>query len=530
MPITKKFKVYVIFLLIIAITAAYIYFDSFTSEFLVVAILVVLFFLLTLPYISEFLTKLNYRNIIARSKSVKAKIVSVKQYPDSKNTRQIILRLSVYFNDPEKQFLSGYIINKPSSRQQDFATAGRIIDVYFNPQKPDRIIIPEIHEKKKPVENFWVKFREYWGFVFFLPGAVGIFIPVYFLFFNTTKSFEILSYVSGEKETIWEISCSRKSSDDPKGTYYINVIEPGNGKTLKKIKHKNDAIPSDFYIVQNNNKVFVIGAQYDRQPIIDTYDANTFEQLDDIESFILLNPKLKNGIAAAQFFYDSYNYEGFITTLLEITTTDGYKLFYDFQTETFYNSTNDWRASKWVNDSLEIAKNPFAFFLAYDDAYEVRTLYKIESKDPKDYYNIYSSSGQTYSTNYTYLFSDTSLSYKCTNIIPGKYFLNGRIIYHDDSIIAIYHNAKLRKGADWQISGVDKTGKILFAINQSEFPNVEKFIEYYNDNSSTSNFKPTAIRSKDHMVFIFELSYNADGAICVDIKTGKIIWKYEAGK
>lgn len=521
-----------VIILILGAIAAYLSLDGFEELYLFLSVVGILLFLLL-----QFPLRLAFRNfknkkIISSSKNINAKITGISYFPDTYSPTHIVLQLLVNPDNRANQYMTSYVIQKPNTDQKNFVIENKIIYIYADPKTPGKHIIPAITEKAATPQNVRNLLAEK-GWILIPIVSAGF--PVFFflsefLLLSTSDSFATLAYISGKQETVWELSYKRESEEPYKGIYYINIYDPLNDENIKKIKQKKESIPQAFSVIQNNNKVWVISNQLYIKPIIDVYDANTYEQTGDIESFIKTHPFMRNGIASLNFLRVSDNYVFKQTDVLEIITTDGEKMYFDIITEAFINPDEDLGNMLWRHDSLEISTYRYSFFLAHkDDEYEILTLNKAQSTIPSELKYIWELSGSEQNINSYYVFNDTAFHVKYTNITPGKYFLRGQIIYHDSSLVAIYHASKLRKGAPWLISCVDKTGKILFSVDQSQFPNREEFTEYYNSSSSPGNFAPTATRNKDYLVMTFDI-YGANGAICVDIKSGKIIWKHEASK
>jgi hypothetical protein len=91
----------------------------------------------------------------------------------------------------------------------------------------------------------------------------------------------------------------------------------------------------------------------------------------------------------------------------------------------------------------------------------------------------------------------------------------------DASLAIIQHVTAINENADEELSGIDKNGKILFTINQNEYPNIKDMTEYNHVPNYDQKLK--VVRSDNKIIFLF----GKHGALCVVINTGKILWKYE---
>lgn len=503
-------KVLVLLLLLLAAAGSFLLIND-EDLALVMTVFFLVLFLALIIYFAFFESLGNKRakKIIATTKSVSAKILSVRQV----GGKNIILQLLI--KNLNKDYIAGLVIHNPNDDQMHQYKSGKIIVVHANRDNPQEIFIPEpVEQKSEKSDTFWMRAFQ----VIIVCLMVGI--PLYCGLSDVTEEeFHDIAIIWDNKGqgNIWELRFV-----EPK-KIIIDIHDPFTGEKLETIKDKKDIDFNDpwFFICQQQQKVYVIGA--DDAPSIDIYDAVTFEKLSDIIIFEQTNPFLKNGIASISINreYDRINYQ---QRVFEITTNNGDRCYYNVPKNEFYYSEAEFKSHFRKDDSLLMSKKLFSFVLSEvpegvnkyqlnivksDTTKSIDALLELEytwELDEEDFY---------YHKNYDYKY--------CEFVSPSKtnYYLKGDIIYSDSSMAVILYETSLGTNSEKQISGISKSGKTIFILKESDFPNKEEMDE--DEYWPPSNLDFICKKKNDLMVILFD-KY---GALCFDLTNGKMLWKYE---
>jgi outer membrane protein assembly factor BamB len=148
-------------------------------------------------------------------------------------------------------------------------------------------------------------------------------------------------------------------------------------------------------------------------------------------------------------------------------------------------------------------------------------LYSIESDAPKGINDlIYFSNSNKYNPEYFNVPDYKHLILK--PILRNKEFVEGKIIWSDSDIVILQHFSSNVANALMRITAFDASGKQLFTFSQKDFPSIDKMLEDYDTNFSILLIDDVT-RENDRIYIIF----GEYGAVCMDIITGKMTWKYE---
>jgi hypothetical protein len=449
--------------------------------------------------------------IIRQGKRVRARILSVKDY------QRTSIILSLQIEHPEKFYVTSYVITNADSEERDKYKPDQQLNVFVNPDNQYEVYIPETKKVNEPTRSKGGA----WVTVFIVLVSVCSFgIPFIVDFFDySDRVFKDVAFVSGgeDKGNIWEVRFQAPKS------IFIKIYDPLSGEKIKSIKDKKDEeleSYTDFFISQQGQKVYIVGTG--NTPVIDVYDADTYNKIAGIKDFEKTNSLLGNGITTVQkrSSYYSFNKDD----VIDITTNDGNKCFYDIQKDKFFDTENDIREYIEDADYAVVAKQMFTYVLSnIPNSANKHQLYLVAAKSKKVLQTLRGFVGSNsfdvnyFNENKKYYFKDFTLAPLCEE----TYFLEGKFIYFDALLAIIQHVDAINKDAKELISGIEKSGKTLFSIKEADYPNIDDMKE--NSYAPRSNQELKTIRSNDKIVFLFD-KY---GALCVDINTGKIIWKYE---
>lgn len=449
------------------------------------------------------------RKIIASTEKVSAKVLSVKR----SGINNIILQLMI--KNPKKDYVAGFVIHNPIEEQRNQYESGKNIYVYVNPDDPMDIIVPEpIKQKTKGSKSGWQIF--FWIAVM-LP-SVGL--PVFFSIYDDTEDeFHDIAYIWDNKGqgNIWEVRFS-----DP-DEIVMKVYDPIKDEKLETINDEKDNDYNgyaDLFICQQKQKVFIIGKG--DTPTIDIYDAVSFEKLSDIKSFEKTNSILANGIASIS---RNSNYNRLSKQeVIEITTADGKKCFYNIDENVFYYSDKELEDHFKNADYLQMSRQLFSFVLSKVpnsvDKFELNLIQSDKITSIQELLSAANSSNldkEYFNENKDYYYKYC----KFVSISGDKYFLKADKIYSDSTMAVIDYVTSLGDNAEEQICGMDKKGQTVFIVKERDFPNKDDMDE--NNYSPKNNGNLKCKRKDDKMVFLFA-QY---GAICVDLTNGNLLWKFE---
>ncbi len=506
--LSKVSKAFLLILLLLVGIYSFCFIQDQTVSFVVsgISILVIIVFIFYQGVRNKMKHK-HIQQIIQHTQKVNAKILAVK----SDMPKIIILQLMIGL--PGKEYITSLIIDKSEENIGINYKAGQDLPVFIDPENPHNIVIPEANQEKPYKKRFnWFK-------LIFISGLAATFItPICLpflsdIFDHSGRVFKDIAFiqVDDKQENIWEV---RYKSPDK---IFISIYDPLTNKKIKIIKDKKEMemdFSADFFIIQQNQKVFIIATG--TAPVLDIYDAITFEKFSDIKKFEESNIFFNKGISEIQNV--SLNDKFVTDNIFEITTNDGNKCYYDIPDNKFYHT----ESHKTIYTLL--SRQMFIFVLSFiPDAVEKHQLYIIKTTDEKGITILQGLAG-SYNLNVDYFNKNKDSYYKYCELVPlcnDQYFLKGRIKWLDSSMVIIQHATAINKEAEVLFSGIDIKGKTLFTIKQGDYPNIDKMTE---DSYLSNDYRDTKIvRANNKIVFLF----GKYGGLCVDVKTGEILWKLE---
>lgn len=507
--ISRISQLLVFILLVLVSIYALCFIQDKTTAYLIFALSVATFiiYLLWLIVRKNIRRKQNIR-ITQETPGVNARILAVKA------PRYGVMVLQLRIGGPGQEYITSLTVADSEENRNKYS-AGRDITVFVDPNNRHHVIIPEPTKGNNPRRKFsWI-----W-IIYSISISGSVILPIIIGLADTSdREFKdiALVQVKGQKENIWEVLY-----ESPK-KIFINIYDPLTNKKIKSIKDKKQEeldYSINFIISQQDQKVFIIGTG--KTPLMDVYDALSYEKISDIEVFEKSNSLLAQGISeiSAKKFYYNLNEDGFI----EITTNDGNKCYYNIPNDIFYYSEKELDESVQKMNTDRLRRQMFSFALSsVPEAVDKHQLYLVEINSEKGIDPLRTLAG-TNSLNVENFNDDDNYYSRYCKIVPlmkDSFFLEGKIIYSDASMVVIQHVTAINKDAKEIISGIGKSGNTLFTINQSDYPNIDDMNEDHYNPRTYQNLD--IIRSGDNIIFLFA-KY---GGLCVEITTGTILWKLE---
>lgn len=289
---------------------------------------------------------------------------------------------------------------------------------------------------------------------------------------------------------------------------YSYVYDPLSENVLKGYSTDLDYLPASPEMFFINGKVWVITPSINAPPFVNAYNPDTFEEVLNTQSFCAQNPQLSAGLE--KLYVDRS-----LPLRMNLTAKDGKEIVYSVQDEKFFDGYAE--LSKYYKEN---GKTVNIFTLeAEKNSTSRKVLYYITGPSSKLYFS--NPRGQDIFE------SGKSKSYEGMTSVPilhEKAFLESELLYFDDEIAVVIHQDNVSKTADRMLTCVDKSGKELWTIPQSELFDEIKVKE--SDAFSVIFFmksKMSVQRSGNTVVFI----YKPEGAMAFDLPTGKKLWEFE---
>ncbi len=493
-------------LLLISVSVVCFFGDQ-PVTFIAAYIPIVIIALLTTYFIFEKKTREKRKTIrILKYQKEIAKILSV-------NYSQNMLILQLQIQNAKHNYISSTIINKPNQIQSAKYTKNKSIEVYVNPKNQHDIAIPDLYGRQAPKPLI-----DYFAVVFFPVLSFCFAIPFLFIIISESdRIFQDSAFIKtiNNQGSIWEIYFK-----SPKKTF-INIYNPFKNEKIITIKNKRDKElnkHTNFFISQQKQNVFVIGTG--NTPVFDVYNANSYEKTTDIKAFEQSHKILNKGIATIERsqFFRKFIKDG----VIKISTNDKKVCYFNITQNKLYNSEKEIQKYFDQMDSAYINKHPYSFVLPYiPNSSNKFQLYKIETMNNKGINELIKLAGDN-SISVDSIKENNKNFCKFNPLLAFyDYFTEAKIIYFDSSLVVIEHITDINKDREEIISGFDINRKKLFAIEQKEYPNISKMKEdkYFHNYSK----KPKTERDNDKLIIIFE-KY---GALCINLGSGNILWKYK---
>ncbi len=284
------------------------------------------------------------------------------------------------------------------------------------------------------------------------------------------------------------------------------VYDPLSKDVINGFKTDCDYLPETPDIFYNDGKIWVIT---NRGPAsLKVYSSENYSEVLNTQSFCTRAKELSSGIE--KIFVDRS-----LPVRFNITARDGREVTYCLKDDKFFTDYSAMRKYYQENDSSAST----LFMLEREGNSDKRKKVYLVSGPRSELYfssphisSIISNQGR----------KDEKLS--AAMLLPDKAFIEGELLYFDDDIAVIIHQDNVGKNASRMLTCVDKSGKELWTIQQSDLFDGIKATE---KNSFSDMFfmksKFDIQRSGNTIVFI----YKPEGALAFDLPTGKKLWEFD---
>lgn len=425
--------------------------------------------------------------------------------------KKMVLQLSI--PDEKSDYISDLVINRPYDDDLRFFKKGSKIDVCVNPKNKHDIYYPA--ERTYPGNAFKYKLDAFLTIFFCIAPLASIIIP---LALDTSgQKFQDMAWISTNDtlNNIWTVSFNERNK------IFISLYDPITQTETKEIKDKKEVDlwqGTRFYICPQEENVMIVGCG--TTPVVDVYDP-LLNKLSDITALEKSFPELYSGIVQIE---TKTNTSRLIKEdMFEIRCNNGSKYTYNATRNKLYQSSieadNEFRSI----DSLEMSKRGNAFLLLTTDTNALinTRLYSLESQTPKGINDLVFFSGSNkYNLKH---FNEPDYKYLTLKpIVKYKTFIEGKIIWSDSDFVILQHFNSNVANALMHITAYNASGKQLYSFSQKYFPNIDKMREDYETSFRFLKFDDVT-RVNDRIYIIFD-EY---GAVCLDINTWQMRWKYE---
>ncbi|MBS1493525.1 MAG: hypothetical protein JST55_08440 [Bacteroidetes bacterium] len=290
---------------------------------------------------------------------------------------------------------------------------------------------------------------------------------------------------------------------------YSYVYDPISKDVLNGFKTSYDELPPVADIFYEKGKIWLVNSSSDGiPPEINVYNAENYQQELNTKTFCDKNKELAAGII-------NVSVDNQKPVRFRISTKDGRELVYNPSDDKFFSNTVEFEKYYKQNDST--ASGIFAL-VNEENSDKRKKLFYITG--PK--YDLY------FSTSWAQEIVKENMSafksMKPTEILPGKVFIEGNVLFTDDEIAVIIHQDNVGKTSNRILTCVDKSGKELWSVQQKDLFDELKGRE--DDSMTEMSFlrtQLTAQRMGDTVILI----YKPVGAIGFQLADGKKLWEYE---
>lgn len=287
------------------------------------------------------------------------------------------------------------------------------------------------------------------------------------------------------------------------------IYDPVKQEVIKKLKTDYDELPPKPDMFTKDGNVWIVSReQFDYEPIINVYNAETMEVIMDTKAFTNKFEELNSGIINLSYTEEEPAH-------FSIKTRDGQSFVYSLDQDKLYANFSELRDKVVASGS----ENVTIFALADKSSGPRKILYKVTgpAKELK-----------TNSLSESYLDDANTLKFftgaAATKLTPNKVYLEGLILYQDKESVVILHQDQVGKNASRLLTCVDASGNVKWSKNQDElFPELAVTDE---DAFSVIFFmkdKIKATREGNLLLFKFE----PKGIIGFDFESGKKLWTLE---
>jgi hypothetical protein len=508
MKTSQIWKLLILFMLIIAF--AIIYYNVKNNLEAALYMSATLLTLWISRAISKKITNSKYNNLIKENKRTSANILSTKVH-----NKSTILQLQI--SQGGQTYITSYVYRVKKNEDSQTYTKGQSVQVYVNPDDKNDIYIPQISKERIK------RFRINWGILITVVAtAAPIIIPLAIAFFDTSgREFKDVAYLrAGENQvSLWELRFEEPSK------VYLNIYDPiAQTKTLtfKDKKEKELSYSTGFFITSQNQNIVIVGAS--ETPVFDTYDPVTHKKISEIKDFEQKYEFLNKGIVRIEL--KSIQTKFIKDKVIQIVTTDGKGFYYNIDRNTFYNSLEEIEKQFKKEDMALLTQHMHTFALSHvkNSPVDNHQLFLVEATSKRGIDDLYNCAGSD-NLDMNYFNKSYYYRYKYCNLVPlskDDFFISGKIIYYDFDLIIIQYLESASADAELKIKAFDTTGKTIFKIELNDYPNVS-MIKTDKASYLKNYYCEKVVRDNGKIIFMFE-EY---GALCMDLETGKQVWKFE---
>lgn len=315
----------------------------------------------------------------------------------------------------------------------------------------------------------------------------------------------------GSFSYIQETKSPGKYSVGRKGIFcktYTYVYDPVNKKIIKKIKTDYDELPPKPDMFTNNGKVWIVSQeQFNYEPIINVYDAESMDEVMDTKAFTKKFKEFSSGIINLRVEFDPVRFD--------IKTRDGQSYIYSVDFDRLFTTDSDLK-KQLTKEGPEVVT---IFALGEENSAPRKQLYKVTGPADK---LLSSSLSESYLKDpHTLMFFTGSTAQLLT---ADKIYLEGIILCQDKDAVVILHQDQVGKNATRILTCVDANGKVKWTKTQDEL--FKKLAVTEEDAFSTIFFMKSKIKAI-HQGNILLFKFEPEGMIGFDFETGKKLWTLE---
>lgn len=341
------------------------------------------------------------------------------------------------------------------------------------------------------------KFAGIWVIVVLITTSLG-FLPLLIETLSGPPEYcRDIVYVPGEDGgTVW--SLHSVGTDEHKIKVKVHALP--DGELLIKNKIETDAPLATGYLLYCNGKVWILGNSYMDNSMIYILNESDGSVLMNTSQFINSEGRLKSGLAQLQYF-QPYS--------LGMTGKDGTYLFYNIEHDRYFSSVSEYNL---FSDSLRKQSGYFGLESDYNSGRISRLFYITSNKKThqnKDYSNRLQNKLMSYYTDYG------QVEHKMLNQIN---LLDAELVYQDEYMAALKHKSELGDQGKNMFSAFDKSGRMMFAVNEEEL-----FPEDFDIESNSYMFNANKFTRSGSLLIIHYSTYGICG---IDTATGDIAWTF----
>lgn len=289
---------------------------------------------------------------------------------------------------------------------------------------------------------------------------------------------------------------------------YSYVYDPINDDIVNGFKTSYEDLPPEPHIIYEKEKIWVVNSSSDGvPPAIKVYDSKNYKEILNTQSFCEKNKELSSGI-------ENLSADNQYPPKLRISTKDGREVVYCIPDDKFFPN------------SIELEK----YYKQIDTTVSgIFSLTNEENSGKRK--KLYYVTGPKYELYFSYSWTEEIVkqnisafkNLKASEMLPGKVFIEGEILFTDDEFVVIVHQDNVGKNANRMLTCIDKSGKELWTAQQEDLFDEMEATEDSRTDMSVMVHNLAAQRAGDVVVFIFK----PVGAIGFELATGKKLWEFE---